>query len=50
MGRRMTCNPSEIEELRAWYLETIGYDPFEDGATVQEVREIRAEYEAAQSR
>ena len=34
------------EELRTWYKETIGYDPFKDDptTTVEEIAKIKAEY------
>jgi len=34
------------EELRKWYIDTIGYDPFEDDPTitVEEVAKIKKEY------
>jgi hypothetical protein len=34
------------EELRKWYVETIGYDPFKDDPTitVEEVAKIKKEY------
>lgn len=37
------------EELAAWYLETIGYDPFEDcpSVTIEDVRQICIDYVAA---
>jgi len=42
----MTDTLEDIETLRQWYLETIGYDPFAElGAwSVQDVRAIKAEY------
>lgn len=35
------------EELRQWHKSVIGYDPFAEGWSVEEVCEIRAEYDAA---
>jgi hypothetical protein len=31
------------EQLRQWYIATIGYDPFKDGWTEEEVREMYEE-------
>ena len=35
------------DTLTKWYVETIGYDPFEEGMTIEEVQKIRSEYEEA---
>lgn len=40
---------TETETLRRWYLEIIGYDPFAEGMTLEEVRKIREEYETAKA-
>lgn len=40
---------SEVDELAAWFVSTVGYDPFADDpeATIENVRRIRDEYLAA---
>lgn len=39
-------SPETKETLRKWYLNTIGYDPFEDDPTltVEEVARVKKEY------
>ena len=42
----MTDTHADKAALTAWYLETIGYDPFQDDPeiTVEDVRRTKAEY------
>ena len=41
----------EKADLAAWYVQTIGYDPFQDdpGITVEQVRQIKSNYLAEEN-